>query len=317
MSAPARPWQRPWFAPLVALAAVYALFCALSPETFARPEIVATMARQTAVVAIASLGMTVVIAQGGIDLSVGSGVALTTVIVAWLLKRGFGPLVASAGGVAALGVAGLLTGLAVTRLRITPFIVTLGTMSVLRGAAKGLAAEQTIVVESRGLEQLLAPPGGPALLVPAGVWLALGLAVAVAALLHYTRFGRYVYAVGSSEATARLAGVDVTRVRVASYLLAALLTGVAGVVEFSKLTVGDPTDSAGLELAVIASVVIGGASLSGGEGSVAGALVGAFLMTVIKTGSTHLGLSNWVQEIVTGLIIVLAVALDGFRRTRR
>ncbi len=312
-----RPWQRPWFAPLVALALVYGLFCALTPDTFARPETFAVMIRQTAVVAVAALGMTVVIAQGGIDLSVGSGVALTTVLVATLLKQGFGPLAAAAAAGAGLGAAGLVAGLAITRLRVTPFIVTLGTMSVLRGAAKGLAAERTVAAEPRGLERLLAPAGGPAFLAPVGVWLALALAGLVAALLHYTRFGRYVYALGSSEATARLAGVDVGRVRVAVYALAGLLTGLAGVLEFSELTVGDPTVAAGLELEVIASVVIGGASLAGGEGGVAGTLIGAFLMTVIRTGSNHLGLSNWVQEIGTGLIIVLAVAFDRVRRARR
>ncbi len=312
-----QPWKKPWFAPLVALVAVYILFVVLSPDTFARSENLVTMARQTVVVAIASVGMTLIIVHGGIDLSVGSAVALTTVAVASLLKSGAGPGVAALGGIAACAATGLFNGLVVTRLRLAPFIVTLGSMSILRGIAKGVAKEQKIDADARGLDTLLAPGSGVFSVLPSGVFIALGIAVVVALMLTYTRFGRHVYAVGSNEAAARLAGIEVARVRVIVYTLAAALVGVAGVMEFSTLTVGDPTDSVGLELEVIAAVVIGGASLAGGEGSISGSLVGAFLMTVIKTGCTHLGLSNWVQEIVTGVIIVVAVAFDRVRRARR
>jgi ribose transport system permease protein len=126
-----------------------------------------------------------------------------------------------------------------------------------------------------------------------------------------------VYAVGSSEATALVCGIDVARVKIAVFSVAGLLSGLAGLLEFSTLTVGDPTDSVGLELEVIAAVVVGGASLSGGEGSVLGSLIGAMLMTVIRTGCTFVGLHNWVQEIATGAIIVVAVAIDRLRQSRR
>ena len=313
----AKPWQRAWFAPLVALVLVYSLFMVLTPDTFGRSANVVTMLRQTVVVAIAAVGMTLVIVHGGIDLSAGSGVALTTVVVAKLLKSGSSPGVAALGGVLAASATGLVNGLLVTRLRLAPFIVTLGSMSILRGVAKGLAKEQKIDADPRGLDTLLTPGNGLFSLFPPGVLIALAIAGAFAFVLAYTRFGRHVYAVGSNEATARLAGIDVESLRVVVYTLAAALVGVAGVMEFGTLTVGDPTDSVGLELEVIAAVVIGGASLSGGEGSISGSLVGAFLMTVIKTGCTHLGLSNWVQEIVTGVIIVVAVAFDRVRRARR
>ena len=185
-------------------------------------------------------------------------------------------------------------------------------MSILRGAAKGLANEQKIDVDPHGLDVLLtAPERG---LFPPGVWIAIAIAILATLTLRSTRFGRYVFAVGSNEATARLCGIDVNLVRVAVYALAGLLAGVAGLMEFSTLTVGDPTDSIGLELEVIAAVVIGGASLAGGEGTIAGSMVGALLMTVIKTGGTHLGLPNWVQEIATGAIILVAVAVDRARR---
>lgn len=310
--------RRPWIGPLGALILVYLLFVALRPDTFARAGNLVEMARQTAVVGIAASGMTLVIILGGIDLSVGSTVALTSVIVAALLKAGFGPAAAVLAGVGAAALAGALSGTLTARLSITPFIVTLGAMSVWRGAAKGLAHEQKIDVDAHGLDRLVALPGpGNPALFPPSVYLMLLVAALTAVALRYTRFGRHVVAIGSSEPTARLCGVAVTRVKITVYTLAAALAGLAGVVEFGTLTVGDPTDSMGLELAVIASVVIGGGSLSGGEGSVAGSLIGAFLMTVIRTGCTYSGLPNWVQEILTGVIIVTAVAVDRFRRGSR
>ncbi len=316
MSRASAPWRAAWFAPLVALVVLGVALSLARPDTFASPQNLATMARQTVVVGIAAVGMTLVIVHGGIDLSVGSTVALTTVVIASALRAGAGPFTAALAGIATATTAGLANGLMVARLRLPPFIVTLGTMSVLRGLAKGLAHEQKIDADPRGLDALLTPGAGVLAIVPAGVFVALLVAALAGIALGYTRGGRHVYAVGSSEATARLAGIEVERVRVLVYMLAGALLGLAGLMEFSTLTVGDPTDSVGLELEVIAAVVIGGASLSGGQGSISGSLVGAFLMTTIKTGCTHLGLSNWVQEIVTGVIIVVAVATDRVRRPR-
>ena len=304
--------RRPWFGPLVALALVYVLFAFLAPDTFTGTVNLSTMARQTAVVAITSLGMTFVILLGGIDLSVGSGVALTGVVVARALQSGMGAWSAALLGLVASTATGVVNGVLTARAKITPFIVTLGTMSVWRGVAKGLAGEQKIDAEPRGLEHLMG--AGAATALPAGVWLAVVLAVVAALVLEITVFGRHVVAIGSNSSTARLCGVPVERVTIAVYALAAALTGVAGVLEFSTLTVGDPTDSLGLELEAIAAVVIGGGSLAGGQGSIAGAMIGALLMTVIKTGCTHVGVPNWVQEISTGVIIVVAVGIDRLRR---
>ena len=304
--------RRAWFGPLVALVAVYALFAALAPDTFTGAVNLTTMARQTAVVAITSLGMTFVILLGGIDLSVGSAVALSGVVVARTLQAGHGAFTAVLAGVLAPALAGLVNGALTARAKITPFIVTLGTMSVLRGVAKGLAGEQKIDADPRGLDRWM--NGGSITALPAGVWLAFALAVLAALVLEYTVFGRHVVAIGSNANTARLCGIPVERVMLTVYALAGALTGVAGVLEFSTLTVGDPTDSLGLELEAIAAVVIGGGSLAGGQGSIAGAMIGALLMTVIKTGCTHVGVPNWVQEISTGVIIVVAVGIDRFRR---
>jgi len=153
---PSELLRRPWFGPLVALTLVYLLFAALEPDTFARGINIEIMARQTVVVAIAAVGMTLVMVKGGIDLSVGSIVALTTVVVARALRADAGPVEAAAIGMAAGGLFGLLNGALVAGLRITPFIVTLGTMSILRGAAKGLANEQKIDADARGLDELMA-----------------------------------------------------------------------------------------------------------------------------------------------------------------
>jgi ribose/xylose/arabinose/galactoside ABC-type transport system permease subunit len=222
---------------------------------------------------------------------------------------------AAVGGVLAAALCGLANGLLITGLRVMPFIVTLGAMGIIRGAAKGLAGEQKIDAPATWLNDLIAelPPGSRWQLLPPGVWLLIVLALCVGGVLRYTRFGRHIFAIGSNEQTARLCGVNVPRVKTMVYTISALLAGLAGLMQFSRLTVGDPTVAAGLELDVIAAVVIGGGSLAGGEGSIAGALVGAFLMTEIKTGGTHLGLSNWVQEIITGVIIIVAVALDRLR----
>lgn len=315
-----RAWlTRPWFGPLAALIFVYALFAALRPETFAGQANLSTMARQTAVVGLAAVGMTLIMVQGGIDLSVGSAVALTTVVVARALQGGLSAPAAVTLGVGLAVLSGCLNGALVVALKITPFIVTLGTMSALRGAAKGLANEQKIDADPRGLDALMEvlPRDQGFLLFPAGVWLVLIVALVAAVFLVYTRVGRHVVATGSNPLTARLCGVSIGRVTVLVYALGGFLAGLAGVLEFSTLTVGDPTDSLGLELEVIAAVVIGGGSLSGGQGSVAGSLLGALLLTVIKTGSTHVGLPNWVQEILTGAIIVIAMGVDRLRQRQR
>lgn len=309
---------RPWFGPLVALVVVAVLFALLAPETFARSASLLTMGRQTVVVGIAAIGMTLVMIQGGIDLSVGSSVALTTVVVARVLEGGGSPALAVLVALLLGATVGLFNGALITGLGLMPFIVTLGTMSALRGVAKGLADEQKVDANPRGLEALMALPSGDraAWLLPPGVWVTLLLAAGAAAFLAFTRAGRHAIAVGSNVLTARLCGVPVARVTLLIYVLAGALTGLAGLMEFSTLTVGDPTDSIGLELDVIAAVVIGGGSLSGGRGSVAGALLGALLLTTIKTGCTHVGVPNWVQEILTGGIIVVAMALDRLRQRR-
>ena len=305
--------------PLLGLILVFLLFALIGPASFSSAHNLETIARHTTIVAIAALGMTLVITSGGIDLSVGSIIALVTVVIAALQQAGLDPAIAALGGILTGAACGLANGLLITRLRVVPFIVTLGTLLVVRGVAKGLAHEQKIDAPLTWLADLLAAlrPDQAWQVFPPGVWILLLLSILVAAMLRYTKLGRHIYAVGSNEQTARLCGVPVNRVKVMVYTISAGLAGVAGIMQFSRLTVGDPTVAVGLELDVIAAVVIGGGSLSGGEGSILGSIVGAIIMTVIRSGCSQMGLPNWVQEIVTGAIIVLAVALDRLRHRKQ
>jgi ribose transport system permease protein len=298
---------------LLGLILVAIVFGALVGPHFFAPTNLELMARQTAIVSIAAVGMTIVIVAGGIDLSVGSMIALTTVVIAQLLRMDMSPLVAALGGIAAAALCGFVNGVLITQLRVVPFIVTLGTMLVIRGAAKGFGEERRIEAPTTWLNDLLRVTRGE-MLLPSGIWAVLVLAVIVTGLLRYTRFGRHTFAIGSNERMARLCGVAITRTKIVIYTLSAALTGFAGLLMFSKLSVGDPTVAIGLELDVIAAVIIGGGSLLGGRGTVSGTLIGAAIMTVIQIGCSQKGLANWVQQIVTGTIIVFAVWLDRWRQ---
>src|SRR5258708_52718 len=213
---------------LIGLAIVLALFGALIGPQFFRGANLELIARQTVIVCVAALGMTMVIVSGGIDLSVGSVVALTTVVTAVLL-RGHGPSMSAAGAIAAGAACGLVNGLLITQLRVVPFIVTLGTMLLVRGAAKGLADERRIEAPITWLNTLLRTVrDGSGLLLPTGIWITLLLALAVWFTLRYTRFGRHLFAIGSSERTARLCGVRIARTKLRVYAIAAACSALAG-----------------------------------------------------------------------------------------
>ncbi|MBI4475826.1 MAG: ABC transporter permease [Acidobacteria bacterium] len=301
--------------PVFGLAIVFLVFTVVIGPQFLRPNNLELIVRQAAIVCMAALGMTMIIVSAGIDLSVGSIIALSTVAIALILNTGAPPLVAALGGIGIAGICGLVNGLLITTLRVVPFIVTLGTMLLIRGAAKGLADERRIEAPMTWLNDLLRTvESGRGLVLPSGIWLLIALSLFVASVLRYTRFGRHLFAIGSNERTARLCGVRVERCKVAVYASGAALAGVAGLLQFSKLSVGDPTVATGLELDIIAAVIIGGGSLLGGKGTVLGSVIGATIMAVIQIGSAQQGLPNWVQQIVTGGIIVLAVALDRWRQ---
>ena len=269
---------------------------------------------QTVIVALGAIGMTMIVVSGGIDLSVGAGIALTGVITALGIHHGWAPLAAVGVAVLAGGVVGVVNALAITRLRVVPFIATLGMLGIARGVAKWLAHEQTVNVPPTWVNELLVTLPTPRwLIVAPGVWIALLLAAVVAFVLRTTVFGRRVFALGSNEAAARACGIDTDRLKLFIYGAAGLLFGLAGVMQMSRLRQGDPTVAIGTELDVIAAVVIGGGSLNGGEGSVGGSMVGALIMAFLRNGCQQMGWPNYIQEIIIGAIIVLAVALDRLR----
>ena len=305
--------------PAAGLVAVVLLFALLTgaPERYLSAANLRVVLAQTIIVGLGAIGMTLVMISGGIDLSVGANVALTGVIAALALRGGASPAAAAALGIAAGSVVGLVNGLAITGLRIVPFIATLGMLGVARGAAKYFAEEQSVNPPSTWLNGLAVTfPSQAWMLVAPGVWITLALAVAMAFVLRRTVFGRRVFAVGSNEDAARACGIAVDRVKIAVYAVGGLFFGLAGVMQMSRLRQGDPTVAVGVELDVIAAVVIGGGSLAGGEGSVAGSLVGALIMSLLRNGCQQMGWPTYVQEIIIGVIIVLAVAADRYRAAR-
>lgn len=306
------------FGPFLGLLLVIGLF-SLSNEvrgyflSYANFKIVLT---QTVIVAIGALGMTLIIISGGIDLSVGSVIALTSVVGALLIQLGWPVWAVVAAVVAAGGVIGLLNGTAIAGLRMTPFIITLGTLGIARGVAKWLANNETVNYDASPINNWMttANPFGWAL--PAGAWLTLALAVLTALLLQRTVFGRHIFAIGSNEATARLCGIATVRTKILIYGLAGCFFGLAGLMQLSRLRQGDPTVASGVELDIIAAVIIGGASLSGGVGTVLGSMIGALIMAVLRNGSQQMGWPTYFQEIIIGVVIIVAVYLDRLRQQR-
>lgn len=336
-------WQTPWMNTLgrfVALLAVFAFFAVMvEGGKFYTPRNLENIARQSAVYATAALGMTMVIIAGGIDLSVGSIIALTVVMVAWVLNLPSGgtegggqagqllaehptllPIAALFAGVGVAIVAGLCNGALVVGLRLVPFIITLGTMGIFRGVAKGIAGEKDIYPPDTWLNSIMDPtltsndPARSWMLLPPGLWLLVVASILAALVLRYTRLGRHIFAIGSNEDTARLCGVPVERTKILVYTMAGLFGGLAGIMQYSfNSGIGQPTTAISYELFVIAAVVIGGGSLLGGEGSILGSLIGAFIITILYMGGQQMGWPKWVQETVIGAIIIGAVALDRVR----
>ena len=292
-----------------------ALFVGLSIATphFLTSTNLSSVVRQTAVINIMALGMTMIIIAGGIDLSVGSTLAMGGLLGTMSMEAGAPiPAGVAVGIVTGLG-CGFLNGLMTTRLRINPFIVTLGTLGIYRGLS---------LIISNGLPVHNVPPGfsflgeGNLLAVPFVLWILLVCAVGVHVLLEHTRHGRYVFAIGSNPEAALYAGIAVVFHTTAVYTIGGMLTGLAGMIEASRLMTGQPTAGQGYELQAIAAVVIGGGSLRGGEGSVIGTLVGAFIMGLLANGSDLLGISPYLQQAIIGAIIILAVAVDELRKRR-
>ncbi len=269
--------------------------------------------RQTAVINIMALGMTLIIVSGGIDLSVGAILAFGGLMGCMAMERGVAIPLAVLIGILSGGFWGLFNGLLITRLRINPFIVTLGALGIVRGItliiSNGLPVHQ--------IPQRFSYLGEGTLLgVPFVLWVLLVCAVLMHVILERTKLGRYAFAIGSNEAAAFYAGIPVAFHITAVYAIGGMLTGLAGMIEASRLMTGQPTAGQGYELQAIAAVVIGGGSLRGGEGGVVGTLIGAFIMGLLSNGSDLLGISPYLQQAIIGAVIILAVTVDEIRKRK-
>ncbi len=298
--------------PFLALVVVYCIFGAMKPAMFTS-DVALNVLTQTVIVATAAIGMTLIIISGGIDLSVGSIIAMASVAAATLVTEGYPPLIVFGGTIAFGALCGIVNGGLTVGLRLMPFIVTLGTMQIFRGGAK-VYSHGTPVNLPFDTTTYKAWMGGSGL--PYGVWMMAALVIIMTLVLRFTRFGRYVYAIGSNENTATLCGVNVGRIKMMVYSLGGALAGLSAVMVMAKTNQGDPTTAMGMELNIIAAVVIGGASLSGGEGTVIGALIGALLMTTIQNGCNMNGIPTATTEVIAGVIIVIAVIIDRLRHRR-
>jgi ribose transport system permease protein len=272
---------------------------------------------------IVALGSLLIIISGGIDLSVGSVVALVTVVAMQVYRLFYDPQspsslpswVAVSCGVAVGGLCGLINGLVITGLRVPPFVSTLGMLSIARGLAVWLSGRKVIAMPGsdpnwiRALNEV----HPAATIFNPGFWSLIVLAIGVTVLLRRTVWGRYFYAIGSNEATARLCGIPISRTKIIVYVLAGLLTGWAGIIRFAHGTSGDPSAEVGLELEVIAAVVVGGASLAGGRGTVPGTLLGVLILGLLANGVNVYNVPVEVQHILIGLIIIINTALSQWR----
>jgi ribose transport system permease protein len=301
------------FLPFISLIALCVLITLLEPKFISAGNL-AGVARQTAVITIMAIGMTVVMVSGGIDLSVGSMMALASVLGAFAMVAGAPVIIGIAACVAAGAICGLINGTAIALLRIPPFIVTLGAMGIYRGVTLLITDGKAVVGLPPGFGYLA--EGNLLGLLPVPLVIVLVVALTIHFLLTSTQPGRYCYAIGSNIEAARYAGVRVSRYQIMFYAILGLLAGLAGAIESARLVTGQPTAGEGYELRVIAAVVIGGGSLSGGQGTAIGTIIGALIMGVLANGANLLGISSFAQQVVIGAVIVLAVTFDEFQRRR-
>jgi ribose transport system permease protein len=301
---------------LLPFATLVALFIGLaiaSPHFLTGPNL-STVIRQTTVINIMALGMTLIIISGGIDLSVGSILAFGGFMGTLSMQKGYSVPVAIAIGIAAGTMCGLLNGTLITRLKVNPFIVTLGTMGIFRGVT--LLISNGLPVHEIPLKFAFLGSGSGIFGIPIVLWILVACAVAMHIVLEHTRLGRYAFSIGSNPEAAFYAGIPVAFNITSVYAIAGGLTGLSGMIEASRLMSGQPTAGNGYELQAIAAVVIGGGSLRGGEGTVLGTLVGAFIMGLLSDGSDLLGINPYWQQVIIGAVIILAVWLDEVRKRR-
>lgn len=298
------------------LIALAVLLSVISPA-FRDPQNLINILQQVTVSAILALGMTMVIFTGGIDLSVGSVVAFSGIVMGILvIDLGVNPWLAALIGIALGSVCGTINGLLISRFKLQPMIATLGMMSIARGAALTLAGGRTISGYPPGFTWL---GNGtiPGTTIPVQIVFMLLLYVIAYYFMRYRRFGRALYSVGGNEEATRLSGINVFKYKTLAYTVSGALAGIASVVLVAKLNSAQSIAGQDYELDAIASAVIGGASLLGGKGSIWGTLMGALIIGVIRNGLNLLNVSSYLQKLIIGFIILIAVLVDAFRNRER
>ncbi len=281
----------------------------LSPYFLTVPNMT-NLLKQMSIVAILAAGQSIVIIAGGIDLSIGSVLALSAVTIGWMIERGADPLLATLVGVTVGTIAGVVNGIVITRGRIPPFIATLGML----GIARGLALVITEGVTYQVLNPFHLAIGNSKFLgLPIPIYFVIVTYIVVHVMLSSSRFGRHVYAIGGDERVARLQGINVDQRKILIYALSGLFAGVAAVVMVGRLAATPPNVAQGIELQAIAAVIIGGISFVGGRGIVLTTLVGAFIMAMITNALNILGVSSFWQQVLIGIVIIAAVWLDNLK----
>ena len=305
----------PWAGVLVALIIIGAAISFASPYFLTTSNILGTVAVYFSWICIAGFGEALVMIGGGLDLAVGSTMGLAGIICAMILAGGMSLWVAIVAGLAAGAAIGVANALAITRIGLNPFIATLASLSVVRGLCFGVVQGAAVTPPDNPAGEAFSVLGtgnvGP-IPVPVIVMAVIGFALFV--LLRMTPFGRHVYAVGGNEAAARLLGLKVVRTKFAMYVISGLCAAVGGILLAAKAGTALPDAATGYELDVIAAVIIGGTSLYGGRGTIPGVLIGAALLGVINNGIVLLGLAGYWQQVITGLVIAAAAALDVARQ---
>jgi ribose transport system permease protein len=318
--------QQGWFGAIVGsqtfwvlIAIIFAcLFLTVATDSFATAKNLYNITRNITFVAIVALGMTLVIITGGIDLSVGSVLCLCSMVLAVTMHAGYSIWIGSAAAIATALIIGAFNGVLIAHLNFPPFVVTLGMLSVARSLAM-VASNNTVVFQfGPDHDRLLAFGGGAWFLGIANpVVYMVVLALLTGFVLRWTRFGRYVFAIGGNEHAAMLTGVPVKRIKITVYMVSALSAGIAGIIQTGWLGAVTTNIGAGMELQVIAAAVIGGANLAGGVGTAFGAIVGAALIEVIRNSLGLLGINAFWQGTFIGSAIVLAVLFDRIRNFRQ
>ncbi|MGX2969571.1 ABC transporter permease [Ursidibacter sp. B-7004-1] len=306
------------------------IFFSVTNEYFFTSNNIMTVGLQTSTIALIGIGATCVILTGGIDLSTGSVVALSGVAAAMIVNAGVPVPIGMVLGILVGGICGLINGILVTRMKLPPFIATLGMMMV----ARGLALYVTNAAPVSGMPESFAALGNGALFkiveegqnglpkvvfagIPYPVIIMIFITVLFTFALTKLKVGRYIYAIGSNEEAARLSGIKTNVIKIYAYVASGLLSGLTGVILASRLVTAQPNGGVSYELDAIASAVVGGTSLMGGVGTIPGTLIGSFIIGVLRNGLNMNGVSSFVQMIVIGLVIIVAVSLDQLRQSKK